>query len=60
MRKNLDAALNSLKGWSYEVLDLGKLPKGDPRRGYPTPTLLLKGHDVFGMPEPRGEADSPG
>lgn len=60
MRKNLDAALNSLKGWSYEVLDLGKLPKGDPRRGYPTPTLLLKGHDVFGMPEPDGETDSPG
>ena len=60
MKKNLDAALKDLPGWSYEVADLGKLPQGDPRRGYPTPTLLTDGRDVFGMPEPKGSADSPG
>lgn len=60
MRKNLNVALKSLPGWSYEVVDLAKLPKGDPRRGYPTPTLLKDGKDVFGMAEPKGSADSPG
>lgn len=60
MRKNLDAALKAMPGWSYEVVDLGKLPQGDPRRGYPTPTLLQDGKDVFGMPAPKAGADSPG
>jgi hypothetical protein len=60
MRKNLDKALEGMQSWSYELVDLGKLPEGDARRGYPTPTLLRDGKDVFGMAEPKGGADSPG
>ena len=59
MRKNLDAALKNLPGYTYELVDLGKLPHGDPRRGYPTPTLLKDGRDVFGMPAPKRAADPP-
>lgn len=55
MRKNLDTA-----GLAYEVLNLATLPKDDLRRGYPTPTLLRDGKDVFGMAEPRAGADAPG
>lgn len=37
---------------SYPVVDLARLPKADARRGYPTPTLLYKGVDIFGMEQP--------
>ncbi|MGI8924152.1 MAG: hypothetical protein ACR2HJ_08975 [Fimbriimonadales bacterium] len=60
MRKNLDAALKKLEGGSYDVLDLDVLPMSDPRRGYPTPTLLRGGKDIFGMSEPKAGADAPG
>jgi hypothetical protein len=36
----------------YAVIDLGLLPANDARRGYPTPTVLVRGHDIYGMPEP--------
>ena len=55
MRKNVGAA-----GYSYELIDLDKLPITDTRRGYPTPTLLKASKDVFGMAEPKARADSPG
>ncbi|HUX33128.1 MAG TPA: hypothetical protein VMV51_04585 [Gemmatimonadaceae bacterium] len=53
MRRNLDEALR-LVGMptDYLVADLGALPGADPRRGYPTPTLLWGGADVFGMEVP--------
>ena len=53
MRSHLDEALKA-KGLptSYAVVDLDKLPASDARRGYPTPTLLYKGADMFGMPAP--------
>lgn len=53
MVNNLDDALKAL-GWptDYQYLDIGKLPKTDGRTGYPTPTLLWKGKDIFGMPAP--------
>jgi hypothetical protein len=53
MVNNLDDALKSL-GWptDYQYIDIGKLPKTDARTGYPTPTLLWKGKDLFGMPVP--------
>lgn len=60
MRKNLDAAMQKLDGWSYEVVDLASLPQGDRRKGYPTPTLLRDGKDVFGMRAPPADSDSPG
>jgi hypothetical protein len=54
MVNNLDDALKSL-GWpsDYQDIDIGKLPKTDARTGYPTPTLLWKEKDLFGMPVPK-------
>jgi hypothetical protein len=53
MRTNLDAAIRALgRPVSYDVIDLGTLPRTDPRSAFPTPTLLAKGRDVFGLPEP--------
>jgi hypothetical protein len=53
MRGNLDAALDKLgRGGAYQVIDLASLPADDPRRGYPTPTILLDGRDLFGMLPP--------
>ncbi len=60
MKTSLNAALKQLTGWDYEVVDLDRLAKGDSRKGYSTPTLLLNGTDVYGMPAPAGGTDSPG
>ena len=50
---NLDDALRSLGlALDYQVVNLGKLPKTDPRSGYPTPTVLYRNRDLFGMPAP--------
>jgi hypothetical protein len=53
MVNNLEDALKVLK-WrnDYQFIDIGKLSKTDVRTGYPTPTLLWKGKDIFGMPTP--------
>src|SRR5437868_3118914 len=53
MVNNLDDALKVL-GWptDYQYIDIGKLPTTDARTGYPTPTVLWKGRDIFGMPVP--------
>jgi hypothetical protein len=53
MVNNVDDALKAL-GWhtDYQYVDIGKLSKKDARTGYPTPTVLWKGHDLFGMPVP--------
>jgi hypothetical protein len=49
----LEAALTALHlPNDYQVVDLDTLPKTDPRIGYPTPTILLRNRDVFGMAEP--------
>ena len=60
MRKNLNDALRTL-AWkaSYQVIDIGTLPPTDARTGYPTPTLLWKGHDLFGMPAPKPHHNEP-
>ena len=53
MVNNLDDALKSLgRPTDYQYIDIGKLPKADARTGYPTPTVLFKGKDLFGMPVP--------
>ena len=53
MFNNLDDALRALGlPLDYQVVNLGKLPKTDPRTGYPTPTVLYKNRDIFGMPPP--------
>lgn len=53
MRSHLDQAIQSLgSSLSYEIVDQGSLLSNDAGRGYPTPTLLLNGRDLFGLPEP--------
>ena len=61
MLNNLDDALKAL-GWprfDYRFVHIDKLPKSDVRTGYPTPTLLWKGRDIFGMPVPKPPYDLP-
>lgn len=54
MVNHLDDALKAL-GWKndYQYIDIGKLPKTDARTGYPTPTVLWKGRDLYAMPVPK-------
>lgn len=60
MRANLDAALRQLKRTTdYTVIDADTLGAKDVRRGYGTPTVLSKGRDLFGMPEPEPAEHSP-
>jgi hypothetical protein len=60
MVNNLDDALTALKlPKDYQFIDIGKLPKDDPRTGYPTPTILWKGKDIFGMSAPKPPYDVP-
>jgi hypothetical protein len=52
MRSRLDEALRRLGLPSdYQVLNVASLPAADARRGYPTPTLLYAGQDIFGPRE---------
>lgn len=37
-------------------VDQNGLPESDVRRGYPTPTVLADGRDLFGLPVPTGPA----
>jgi hypothetical protein len=60
MRANLDKALKALKlQTDYQFIDIDTLPVSDVRTGYPTPTLLYKGRDLFGMPEPKPPLHAP-
>ena len=53
MLTNVDDALRALGlPLDYQIVDLGKLAPTDPRSGYPTPTVLYRNRDLFGMPEP--------
>jgi len=53
MRQRLDEALGALGvPANYQFIDLETLPKTDPRVGYPTPTLLYRDTDIFGMSKP--------
>jgi hypothetical protein len=53
MRGHLDRALkDSDLPSDYQVVDLASLPATDARIGYPTPTLLYKGKDLFGLSAP--------
>jgi len=60
MQLNLDDALIRL-GWrrDYQVINIGTLKTTDVRTGYPTPTLLWKGKDIFGMPAPKTPYGAP-
>jgi hypothetical protein len=53
MVNNLEDALTALKlPHDYAYINIGTLAKDDPRTGYPTPTVLWKSKDIFGMPTP--------
>jgi len=53
MEKNLLSALEkSGKGDKYKYIDLASLSVDDYRRGYGSPTVLINGEDLFGMPRP--------
>lgn len=60
MRQRLDQALQRMGlPRTYQVIDLATLPDQDHRRGYPTPTLLYAGTDLYGMPKPQPPLPSP-
>lgn len=53
LRENLRAALAAIgKGWTFKDTNQESLPEHDLRRGWPTPTVLVNGRDLFGMPAP--------
>jgi len=56
-RSNVESSVASL-GLDAEVVfvDQEKLPEGDRRRGWPSPTVLVDGRDLFGMAEPASAA----
>ncbi|HQU93869.1 MAG TPA: hypothetical protein PLK77_16355 [Pyrinomonadaceae bacterium] len=37
----------------YTVIHQSTLQQDDPRTGYPTPTILLNGKDIFDLPVPK-------
>ena len=60
MRARLDDALTALHlPREYDVINSDSLPRSDIRRGYPTPTLLHQGVDVFGLPTPSSPPSDP-
>lgn len=53
LRANLRAALNDVgAGLTYMEVNLADLAPSDMRRGWPAPTVLVNGQDLFGMPPP--------
>lgn len=53
LRANLKAAVAALGGnWTVEDIDQNALREDDIRRGYPTPTILVNGRDLYGLPLP--------
>jgi hypothetical protein len=60
MEKNLNAALKaSNTALQYNFIDMASLPRDDYRRGYGTPTVLIDGEDLLGMPKPKPVASAP-
>jgi hypothetical protein len=60
MTSSLNRALTAL-GWpkDYQQINISTLKSADSRTGYPTPTLLWKGRDVFGLSVPKPPYDVP-
>ena len=54
MLENLKAAIAAGKVRAeLTVIEQGTLPSHDPRNGYPTPTILMNGRDIFGLGVPQ-------
>lgn len=52
--ENLKAAISKGKiPAEFTLVHQASLPADDPRTGYPTPTILIDGRDVFGLPAPQ-------
>lgn len=53
LRANLKAAVAALgANWTVDDIDQNALREDDIRRGYPTPTILVNGRDLYGLPVP--------
>lgn len=60
MRANLESAIEELGlEYQYSVVDQGELLLSDARCGYPTPTVLVAGQDLFDWPEPKPPFPAP-
>lgn len=61
MRQRLEQALGDLElPVDVEIVSLDALPVSDQRTAYPTPTVLYRGRDLFGLPEPAPPYAQPG
>ena len=43
----------------FGIVHQSELVPDDPRAGYPTPTILLNGSDIFGLPTPEPPFPAP-
>ena len=60
MLENLNAAISTGKiTATYTLIHQEALSRDDPRGGYPTPTVLLDGRDVFGLSVPQPPFPAP-
>ena len=50
--QRVQAAANEVGGFVLVAVDQQTLPTNDVRRGYPAPTALVHGLDLFGLPVP--------
>ena len=50
--QRVQAAANEVGGFVLVAVDQQTLPTNDVRRGYPAPTALVHGRDLFGLPIP--------
>lgn len=53
LRSNVEQALARLGITSFEELDQTTMNDDDIRRGYPTPTILVNGQDLYGLTAPK-------
>jgi hypothetical protein len=51
-RQRVEIAASGVGGYAVVYVDQESLPAADLRRGYPAPTALVDGRDLFGMAKP--------
>lgn len=51
-RQRVETAAGQVGGFTVVSVDQESLPQADLRRGYPAPTALVDGRDLFGLPTP--------
>jgi hypothetical protein len=57
VRREAERAVAALgASWRLDVIDLESLPESDLRRGYGSPSILLRGREIFGDPAPTDSA----